>query len=112
MADIDTLSEQAMSLLRGHLAAISRQDGTSSGKPTDQTLEAYRELARAGLMAPCHTFARGPESLYRITEQAYIRREELMAVQRRRFTPRAMARRILRAFSLMGKSVFATRSTT
>ncbi len=56
-----------------------------------------------------HTFARGPESLYRITEEAYNRREELLAIQRPRFTRSAWARRIFRAWSLMGNSVSGAR---
>src|SRR5271169_3075373 len=40
--------------------------------------DAYRELARAGLMGACHTFTGGRESLYRLTEEAYGRREELL----------------------------------
>ena len=35
---------------------------------TPENLEAYRELALAGLMIPLHTFAHGRESAYRMTE--------------------------------------------
>lgn len=106
------LSAQALALLRQHLTALALSNGGSSGTPTDDTREAYRELARAGLMGPCHTFAGGPESLYRITEEAYNRREEFLTVQRRRLTPSAMLLKIRRALSLMGKPVPPTRSTT
>jgi hypothetical protein len=46
------------------LSAVSRKRRST---PTDDTREAYRELARAGLMGAWHTFTGGPESLYRIT---------------------------------------------
>ncbi len=112
MADTLNLSDQALSLLQSHLAAIGLSNGGTTGMPTDRTREAYRELSRAGLMGTCHSFTRGPEALYRITEEAYNRREELLAIQRPRFTPWAVVRRILCAFSLIGREVSAARSTT
>lgn len=45
---------------------------------TDETRDAYRELARAGLMVPLHTFAHGSESHYRITEEGWSYREKLL----------------------------------
>jgi hypothetical protein len=83
------LSGQALGLLQSHLAAIGLRNGGTTGYPTEQTREAYRELSRAGMMDACHTLARGPESLYRITEEAYNRREELLAIQRPRFAASA-----------------------
>ena len=116
MADPSGLSKQALGLLQSHLAAVGLRNGGAAGEPTDQTREAYRELARAGLMGACHTFVGGRESLYRLTEEAYHRREELLKLEsashRWRLTPSEMLRRIRRAFSLMGKVVSATRSTT
>lgn len=116
MADHSTLSDQALHLLQSHLAAIGRTNGSTSGTPTDQTRETYRELARAGLMGACHTFAGGRDSLYRLTEEAYQRREELLSWKPRshlwRFSPSAMLRRMRRAFSLIAKAVSTTRSTT
>jgi hypothetical protein len=111
------LSEEALSLLQSHLASIGLRNGRSSGEPTDETREAYRELARAGLMGACHTFAGGHESLYRLTELAYARREELLnwkpaVAQRTRFSPSAIFRRMRRAFSVIGRSVSAARRTT
>jgi hypothetical protein len=106
MAEELGLSNQALSLLQTHLAAIGLGNGGTSGEPTDQTREAYRELARAGLMGACHTFVGGRESLYRLTEKADRRREELLkaesASHRWRFSPAAILRRILRAFSPIG----------
>jgi hypothetical protein len=116
MADQSDLSDQAVALLRAHLTAIGLRNRGSSGEVTDQTREAYRELARAGLMGACHTFVGGRESIYRLTDEAYRRREELLKLEpeshRWRFSPSAMLRRIRRALSPIGKAVSATRSTT
>jgi hypothetical protein len=106
------LSNRALGLLQSHLAAIGLRNGGATGYPTARTREAYRELARAGMMDACHSFARGPESVYRITEEAYNRRQELLALQRPRFAPSAWARKIFRAFSVIGSDVPAARSTT
>lgn len=106
------LSDRALGLLQSHLAAIGLRNGGATGYPTARTREAYRELARAGMMDAYHSFARGPESVYRITEEAYNRRQELLALQRRRFMPSAWAPRIFRAFSVIGSDVPAARSTT
>ncbi len=103
-----TLSKEARDLLQMHLAAIGLRNGGTTGIPTDQTREAYRELAGAGLMSACHSFSRGPEALYRITDEAYNRRYELLPTQRPRLTPAAAARKILRALLVMGKGVSAT----
>src|SRR5437016_1668749 len=56
------LSDQALHLLQSHLAAIDLGNGGATGYPTDETRSAYRELATAGLMMPCHSFSRGPGS--------------------------------------------------
>lgn len=91
MADESGLSDQALALLQAHLAAIGLRNGGTSGEPTEQTREAYRELARAGLMGACHTFVGGRESLYRLTEEAFNRRAELIKLEptshRWRFSP-------------------------
>jgi hypothetical protein len=102
------LSDRALGLLQSHLAAIGKGDGGTTGHPTEQTREAYRELARAGLMSACLTFALGPESLYRITEEAYYRREELLAIRRLRLTLATYARRIRHAGSWIRRTVWQT----
>ncbi len=56
-----TLSEDALNLLK------LRRDGHRV-EVTDDTREAYRELARAGLMEALTSFARGREGAYRLTE--------------------------------------------
>ena len=73
---------------------------------TPDSLEAYRELARAGIMEPFSGFMRGPEAVFRFTQLGWERREEL---QRSRFAPSAMLRRMFRAFSPMGSSVSGAR---
>jgi hypothetical protein len=57
------LSETALSLLSLHLSG-------ERVEVTDETRDAYRELAKAGLMIPLHTFTGGNESAYRLTEAA------------------------------------------
>jgi hypothetical protein len=73
---------------------------------TPDNLEAFRELAKAGVMEPFSGFMRGPEATFRFTQQGWEMREEL---QRSRFAPSAMIRRIRRAFSPIGKSVSGAR---
>ncbi len=63
------LSEAALDLLRRRIAG-QRVD------VTDQTREAYRELARAGVMYPVSGFAHGPEANFRFSEDGWNRREE------------------------------------
>ena len=72
---------------------------------TPDNLEAYRELAQGGgrVMYPCSGLHESVRmAVFRFTEEGWNRREEL---QRSRFAPSAMLRRILRAFSPMGSSV-------
>jgi hypothetical protein len=110
------LSARSLYLLQFHLAAIGLGNGGTSGTPSHETRESYRELAKAGLMGACHTFAGGPESLYRLTEVAYEWRVELLGLKpsahRRRSSPSAILRKMRRAVSLIGSAVSATRLTT
>jgi len=66
-----TLSADAQALLRHRIA-------TKDMSVTDQNREAYRELARAGIMYPVSGFVGGPEALFRFTEEGWSRREELL----------------------------------
>ncbi len=68
MATVTELSEAARTLLRRILS--SERVGVTPGN-----LEAHRELAAAGVLYPVSTFARGPESTFRFTEQGWNRRE-------------------------------------
>ncbi len=66
-----TLSEVALLQFRLHLQGdFIRVD--------DANREAYRELARAGLMIPMSGYASGPESHYRLTKEGSDRRSELL----------------------------------
>jgi hypothetical protein len=57
-----TLSEAALAVLSLHL----KRDNI---RIDDSNREAHRELARAGLMEPIHTFALGRDSRYRFTSE-------------------------------------------
>jgi hypothetical protein len=58
-----TLSDAAQGLLCRRLAG-------EWVEVTDQTRPVYQELVEAGLMIPLHSFARGAEGAYRLTEAA------------------------------------------
>ena len=58
-----TLSEVALSLLNRRLSG-------EHVSLTDETRLAYRELVDAGLAISLHSFARGDEGAYRLTELA------------------------------------------
>ena len=58
-----TLSNAAAELLRRRLA-------DEWVEVTNETRPLYRELADAGLMSPRHSFARGRDGSYRVTEAA------------------------------------------
>jgi hypothetical protein len=70
------MSDAALSLFRLH---VERRGDV---RVDDTTREAYRELARAGLMVPISTFAGGPESAYRLTREGFERRDALLACAR------------------------------
>jgi hypothetical protein len=63
-----TLSDSALALLRRRLAG-------EWVEVTDETRPLYRELVDAGLMIPLHSFARGRDGAYRLTEAACAFRE-------------------------------------
>lgn len=58
-----TLSDDAQALLRRCLAG-------EWVEVSDHTRPLYRELVEAGMMIPLHSFARGAEGAYRLTEAA------------------------------------------
>ena len=63
-----TLSETALALLR-HILETSRAE------VRPDNLEAYRELARAGIMSPVSGFRNGPEAIFRFTDEGWRDRE-------------------------------------
>jgi len=71
-----TLSDTALALFRLHVE--QRGDIVVD----DSNREAYRELARAGLMAVGHSFRDGRNSIYRITKLGFERKAELLACAR------------------------------
>jgi hypothetical protein len=91
----DRLSKEALNLLR-------RRTLGERVEVTPDNLEAYRELAKAGVMEPFSGFMRGPAAVFRFTKDGWDQHEQF---QRSRFAPAAMLRRIFRAFSLTGNSV-------
>ncbi len=58
-----TLSHGAEDILRRRLAG-------EWVEVSDETRPHYQELVRAGLAVPLHSFARGQEGAYRLTESA------------------------------------------
>ena len=66
------LSDAALALFRLHLEHRRTID-------VNTNREAYRELARAGLMVAGNSFSGGDESVYHVTKQGFERRAELLA---------------------------------
>jgi hypothetical protein len=69
------LSEAAVALFRLHLEHRRTLD-------VERNREAYRELARAGLMVAGSSFAGGQDSVYHVTKQGFERKAELLACAR------------------------------
>ena len=95
------LSKEARNLLR-------RRASDEHIEVTPDNLEAYRDLARAGVMVPVSTFIGGPESLFRFTQEGWDRREEFQRPVPR-FSASAMIRSICLAFSRIARGVSAAR---
>ena len=70
MATTTALSGAARALLTRRLAR-------EWVEVTDETRPLDRALVAAGLMEPLHSFSRGPEGAYRLTEAACDLRDEL-----------------------------------
>jgi hypothetical protein len=66
------LSNEALALFRRHLELRRTVD-------LDANREAYRELARAGLMVIGSSFAGGQDSVYHVTKEGFERKVELLA---------------------------------
>jgi hypothetical protein len=66
------VSKQALALFREHMEQRRTID-------VDTNREAYRELARAGLMVAGNSFAMGDESVYHVTKLGFDSRAELLA---------------------------------
>jgi len=77
-----TLSKDALALLQIHFGGRSLAMGGPKlesllDRSVEETRTAYKELVAAGLMMPLHSFVGGRESLYRLTDGAKMRKEEL-----------------------------------
>jgi hypothetical protein len=72
-----SLSPTALALFRLHIL----QDGI---RVDDANREAHRELAAAGIMYPVSTFARGPEAYFRLTQEGWDRRHEILSCAKER----------------------------
>jgi hypothetical protein len=96
------LSRTARKTLTRHLAGET--------KVTDANRDAYRELARAGIMIPVSTFIGGPEALFRFTWQGCERRHEFQRrTPRFLFSASAISRSLFLAVSRMAKGVSGAR---
>lgn len=94
------LSEAARDVLRRRLAGDE--------EVIDANRDAYRELVKAGIMVPMHTFIGGREAAYTFTQQGWERRFEFQR-PRPRFSASAITRSLRRAVALIGKGVSAAR---
>jgi len=79
------LSESAVAVLRFRVKGYGM-------KVTDRSLEAFRELAAAGIMEPVPGADGNPEADYQFTEDGWARRQELLSeaeeqIERERFEP-------------------------
>ena len=72
MSTTIALSDAALTLLRHRIA-------TKDGAVTPANLEAYRELARAGIINPVSGFVSGPEANFRFTEEGWAKREDWLS---------------------------------
>ena len=77
MPELETLSQDALALMRLHLAGETlHMKGPRAeflpGRTVDQTLVGYRELVTAGLMYPVSGFAHGTEAHFRLTDRGAL----------------------------------------
>jgi hypothetical protein len=94
------LSRAARRTLARHLAG--------NKDVTDANRDAYRELARAGVMEPVGTFIKGDDCVFQLTHQGWERRHEFQRPWRR-FSASAIARSLSLAVSRIARGVSAAR---
>jgi hypothetical protein len=85
MPETFSLSESAVAVLRFRVKGYRM-------KVTDSSLEAFHELAAAGIMEPVPGTDGNPEADYQFTEDGWARRQELLSeaeerIERERFEP-------------------------
>ena len=94
------ISRAARRTLARHLAG--------NKEVTDANRDAYRELARAGIMESVGTFIRGDDCVFQLTHQGWERRHEFLRPLPRPSTS-AIIRSLCRAVSRIAKGVSAAR---
>jgi len=94
------LSRAARRTLGRHLAGDK--------EVTDANRDAYRELARAGIMVSVGTFIMGDDCVFQLTHQGWERRHEFQRPLQR-FSVSAIARSLSLAVSRIAKGVSAAR---
>ena len=94
------LSKAARKTLAMHL--------TGDKEVTDANRNAYRELARAGIMVPVGTFIKGDDCVFQLTHQGWERRHEFLRPSPR-FSASAIARNLCLAVSRIASGVSAAR---
>jgi hypothetical protein len=72
---------RTISLSQAAVALLNHRIATQDATVTRENLEAYRELARAGIMEPVSGMFGGPESAFRFTDLGWSRRDEWIARQ-------------------------------
>jgi hypothetical protein len=75
---------------------------------TDANRDAYRELARAGIMVSVGTFIKGDDCVFQMTHQAWERRHEFQGPLPR-VSASAIARSLYLALSRIAMGVSAAR---
>jgi hypothetical protein len=68
---------KAIALSNGARNLLRRRAAGEHVEVTPDNLEAYRELVRCGVMEPFSGFMRGPEAVFRFTEEGWKMRNEL-----------------------------------
>lgn len=94
------ISRAARRTLARHLAADK--------EVTDANRDAYRELARAGIMVSVGTFTKGDDCVFQLTHQGWERRHEFQRPLRR-FSASAIVRGLSLAVSRITKGISAAR---
>ena len=94
------LSRAARRALARHLAGDK--------EVTDANRDAYRELARAGIMVSVGTFIKGDDCVFQLTHQGWERRQEFQRPIHR-FSASAIVRSLALAVSRIAKGVSAAR---
>ena len=68
---------KSITISKGARNLLQRRANGEHVEVTPQNVEAYRELARAGVMYPLSGFMVGPEAVFRFTEAGWNHRDEL-----------------------------------